>query len=83
MKIASKLTIDELQDQLKIFERKYGWSTSEFLSEFENGKVGDDDNFFKWYVFAMAMKDWQTSKKKQGEIRRKYICEKSLLSELG
>jgi hypothetical protein len=61
MKIASKLKIDELQDQLIIFERKYGWSTSDFLSEFE--KVGDDEDFFKWYAYAMAAKDWQTSKK--------------------
>lgn len=62
MKIACKLTIDQLQDQLEAFERKYGWSTSDFLSEFENGKAGDNQDFFKWFAYAMAFKDWQTAK---------------------
>ena len=65
MKKVSKFSIIELQDQLKIYERKYSWSTIDFLSKFENGKIGDNEDFFKLHAYAIAMKDWQTSKKKQ------------------
>ncbi len=62
MDAVSKLKINDLQNQLSAFERKYSQSTSDFLSEFESGKAGDKEDFFKWFAYAMALKDWQTAK---------------------
>lgn len=58
----SQLAIDHLKDQLKNFEREFRWSTFEFLEKFNNGSIGDDEAFFKWYALAQALNDWQTTK---------------------
>ena len=58
----SQLAINHLKDQIKSYERKFRWSTSEFLNKFDNGLIGDDEVFFKWYAMAQALKDWQTTK---------------------
>ncbi len=37
-----------LEKQLGVFEKQYGWSTSEFYERFEQGKIGDEADFFEW-----------------------------------
>lgn len=37
-----------LQQRLSIFEKQYGWSTPEFYERFEQGKIGDEADFFEW-----------------------------------
>lgn len=58
----SQLAIDHLKDQLQSYEKKFRWSTIEFVDKFDNGSIGDDEAFFKWYAMAQALKDWQTTK---------------------
>lgn len=58
----SQLAINHLKDQIRSYESKFRWSTSEFLNKFDNGLIGDDEAFFKWYALAQALKDWQTTK---------------------
>lgn len=58
----SQLAIDHLKDQLKSYEKKFRWSTAEFIDKFDSGSIGDDEAFFKWYALAQALKDWQTTK---------------------
>ena len=57
----SQLAITHLKAQLRIFEEKFDWSTSEFIDKFDNGSIGDDEVFFKWYSLAQALKDWQNT----------------------
>ncbi len=42
----SQLAINHLKDQIRSYERKFRWSTSEFLNKFNNGLIGDDEVFF-------------------------------------
>ena len=42
------LTFDELCERLRVYERKYGYSTIEFYRRFENGGLGDDDDLMMW-----------------------------------
>ncbi len=65
MDAVSKLKINDLQNELRAFERKYSQSTSDFLSEFESGKAGDNQDFFKWFASAIALKDWKAAKNKK------------------
>jgi uncharacterized protein YhaN len=64
----SQLAINHLKDQLKSYERKFHWSTSEFLNKFDNGSIGDEEAFFKWHAMAQALKDWQTTKEALEEV---------------
>jgi len=43
-----RLTFDELDERLNIYEHKYGYSTIEFYRRFENGELGDDDDLMMW-----------------------------------
>jgi hypothetical protein len=58
----SQLAISHLKDQIIIYEKKYTWSTAEFLTKFDSGMIGDDEAFFKWYALAQALRDWKTTK---------------------
>lgn len=38
----------EVKDKLKRFERKYNMSSKEFHERFNQGELGDDEDFFVW-----------------------------------
>jgi len=42
------LTFEELSEQLRDYERRYGYSTIEFYRRFQNGELGDDDDLMMW-----------------------------------
>lgn len=49
MEFKSKcLTIVELSERLREYERKYGYSTIEFYRRFQSGELGDDDDLMMW-----------------------------------
>ena len=37
------------------FEAKYRLSTKTFLKKFEDGKIGDEADYFDWYAFAKLL----------------------------
>jgi len=43
-----RVTFEELCDHLRVYERKYGYSTIEFYRRFENGELGDDEDLMMW-----------------------------------
>ncbi len=47
-----RLTQKEIQE----FERKYGRTSAEFMSEFERGKLGDSQDCFEWWGLLQGMR---------------------------
>jgi len=45
--IESKIRI--IKTEIKQFEDKYQMISSEFLKKFENGELGDSQDFFEWW----------------------------------
>lgn len=43
-----RLSFEELSEQLRAYEKKYGYSTIEFYRRFLEGKLGDDDDLMMW-----------------------------------
>ena len=43
------------QKEIEEFERKYGRTSAEFLSEFEQGKLGDSQDCFEWWGLLQGM----------------------------
>jgi hypothetical protein len=41
-------TFDGLSEQLREYERKYGYSTIELYRRFQSGDLGDDDDLMMW-----------------------------------
>jgi pyrroloquinoline quinone (PQQ) biosynthesis protein C len=42
------LTFEQLSEQLRAYEKKYGYSTIEFYRRFQDGELGDDANMLMW-----------------------------------
>lgn len=38
-----------MQKEIDELERRYGWTSAEFMSEFEQGKLGDSQDYFEWW----------------------------------
>ncbi|OGW00415.1 MAG: hypothetical protein A2889_01890 [Nitrospinae bacterium RIFCSPLOWO2_01_FULL_39_10] len=55
------LAIEHLESQCKEFEKRYYWTTDEFLQKFEEGLAGDNEDFFKWYAIAQGLADWKST----------------------
>jgi hypothetical protein len=40
--------LQEIQESIRYFERKYGMKTAEFYGKFTRGEAGDELDFFEW-----------------------------------
>lgn len=45
------------------FEKKYGLTSSQFSHQFNNGTLGDEQDFFEWYAIYDYYNDWANRKK--------------------
>lgn len=43
-----QLTFQELSERLHKFEEQYGYSTIEFYRRYQNGEMGDNDEWLTW-----------------------------------
>jgi hypothetical protein len=43
-----KLSFEDLNQKLREYENKYGYSTIEFYRQFQNGALGDDSDLLLW-----------------------------------
>lgn len=54
---------DILKKEMKVFEKKYHMTSSDFFNKFEKGELGDDRVWFDWYGLALSAIDWDDTKK--------------------
>ncbi|MCZ7372988.1 MAG: hypothetical protein O8C60_04935 [Candidatus Methanoperedens sp.] len=40
--------LNDIQESIRYFEKKYGMKTEEFYKKFVSGALGDDMDFFEW-----------------------------------
>jgi len=62
------IAIDHLKKSCHDFEKKYHMSTGSFLKKFNKGKLGDEQDFFKWYSVSEGVKDWLKTRSALREI---------------
>ena len=58
-KAVCETAISRLQEKTTPLEQAFGWSTETFLQRFNTGQTGDEQDFFRWYALAEAIKEWQ------------------------
>ncbi len=46
-------------EKIKLLEKKYKITTSTFVRSFENGKIGDEQDFFEWFSLYKGKKHWE------------------------
>lgn len=65
---AIKTELNEIEKDNSFFQKKYKLSTKEFLEKFNDGSLGDDEDFFVWEGSL--------------NVKNKLLEEQRLLSEL-
>lgn len=56
------LAQQELKYRCGIFENKYHLSSNEFYKLFQEGKMGDEEDFFEWKALIEGIKEWSRTK---------------------
>lgn len=59
-----------LQKMAFEFEEKYAVSTDKFIEKFQQGAIGDAEDFFKWYAIVQGMNDWRRTQHAIEEVVR-------------
>jgi hypothetical protein len=54
---------NDIYENMKYFERKYGMKTEEFYNKFVSGKLGDDMDFFEWKASSEIFTELREEKK--------------------
>jgi hypothetical protein len=62
------LAVQELKNRCKVFEGKYNLSSEEFYNLFQEGKMGDEEDFFEWKALIEGIKEWQRTKEGLREL---------------
>ena len=53
-----KLGLHNIKNDLAKFEKKYKMKTETFYNNFENGKIGDEDDYMLWAgIYEMYLRD--------------------------
>lgn len=63
-----EIAIARLIEKCRILEEQYGLLTYEFVRKFDEGEIGDEQIFFRWYAYTEAIEDWQTTKNSVQEL---------------
>ncbi|MHA2273187.1 MAG: hypothetical protein ACXACI_15090 [Candidatus Hodarchaeales archaeon] len=53
--------LNSLAEHLASYEQNFGFSSSDFQQKYDNGELGDDQQFFEWYA---DLKTFQRIKKR-------------------
>jgi len=54
---------NDIYENLKYFEKKYGMKTEEFYKKFVSGELGDDMDFFEWKASSEIFTELREEKK--------------------
>jgi len=54
---------NDIYENMKYFERKYGMKTEDFYLKFVSGKLGDDMDFFEWKASSEILTELREEKK--------------------
>ena len=55
--------LNDIYENMKYFERKYGMKTEDFYIKFVSGKLGDDMDFFEWKASSEILTELREEKK--------------------
>jgi hypothetical protein len=56
--------INLVRNEIKQFEEKYHATSSEFQKKFDNGELGDSQDYFEWWGLIKGLKTLEESLKK-------------------
>ncbi len=67
-----KLTFEQLSERLREYETRYGFSTIAFYRRYQDGELGDDDEYMLWaglyhlYLTSLPVRQFMKSESMAG-----------------
>ncbi len=55
----SETMVEKFKGKLRTFEEQYHLTSDEFLIKFNNGQLGDDEDYFEWLAYINYYDDWR------------------------
>ena len=52
-----EFNLEHYRERLRDFEKRFGMSSSEFISKFNKGELGDDQHWFEWEYLVEAYQE--------------------------
>jgi len=52
----SEAKVNLLKEEIEGFEKRYGMSSEEFMTKFERGELGDEQDYFEWWGLLRGIK---------------------------
>ena len=52
----SEAKVNLIREEIEGFEKRYEMSSEEFLDKFEQGELGDDQEYFEWWGLIRGLK---------------------------
>ncbi len=52
----SEAKVNLIREEIEGFEKRYEMSSEEFLDKFEQGELGDAQDFFEWWGLARGLR---------------------------
>ena len=63
-----ELAIEQLNNRCKLFEKKYELSSQDFYGRFQEGSIGDEQDFFEWKALLDGIRNWTQAKEGLKEL---------------
>ena len=57
----SNVMVRKYQAKLDHFEDKYNLTSDDFFEKFNNGELGDNEDFFEWFAYINYYREWKQS----------------------
>lgn len=57
-----ELAIGQLKEKCKHFEEKYKISSTDFYKRFQDGEIGDEQDYFEWKSLIEGTRSWLKTK---------------------
>lgn len=58
----------ELRNKCRLFEEKYNLPSDDFYNLFQEGEMGDEEDFFEWKALIDGIKEWRQTKERLKEL---------------
>ena len=63
-----ELAIEQLNNRCKLFEEKHELSSQDFYGRFQEGSIGDEQDFFEWKALLDGITNWTQAKEGLKEL---------------
>lgn len=63
-----EMAVRRLREKCEVFEAKHRMSSDDFLNRFQQGNIGDEEDFFEWKALMEGIREWQKTREELANL---------------